>query len=557
VRNKAGEYVWIESVAGVIRDPETGKPQKVVGLCRNINDQMLALERLSLSERNLRRSQSAAKLGSFVYRLASNQTRFSREMVALLGLGDAPMHPTLGRFEGMIEPGDRERFGEAMELARVGQPVSGIEIAVKLDNGEIQYFQCNIDPERNDEGKVESLFATCQCVTERKMLEKKFLQAQKMEAVGQLTGGIAHDFNNLLMVVMGNLQLVEQLVRNDERAVKRIRAAMEAADKGSDLTRRMLAFSRQQTLQAKDVAVNELVFKMEDLLKQAIGELVELKIMPGGDLWHVRADLSQLETAILNLSINARDAMKPKGGTLIVETANATLDTDYCKMNDEAMPGDYVVVAVTDTGCGIKPENIEQVFQPFFTTKGPEAGSGLGLSMVYGFVKQSGGHVKIYSEVGHGTTVKLYLPRAQREQPVMPQRAASADAGAPTAPERKPLVLVVEDNESVREVASAMIEEMGFDVLQAANGPEGLKTVETRADIDLVLSDVIMAGGMNGPELAARALKLRPDLRILFMSGYAPGSVRQMQDLPDTIALVNKPFTRKDLTEKVKRALAA
>jgi PAS domain S-box-containing protein len=555
VLNKAGEYVWIESVAGVIRDPESGKPQKVVGLCRNINEQMLSLEKLSLSERNLRRSQSAAKLGSFVYRIASNTARFSREMVALLGLADAPVQPTLARFEAMIEPGDRERFSEAMELARVGQPVSGIEIAVRLDSGELQYFQCNIDPERNVDGKVESLFATCQCVTERKMLEKKFLQAQKMEAVGQLTGGIAHDFNNLLMVVMGNLQLVEQLVHNDERAVKRIRAAMDAADKGSDLTRRMLAFSRQQTLQAKDVAVNDLVFKIEDLLKQAIGGSVELKIMPSADLWQVRADLSQLETAILNLSINARDAMKPKGGTLIIETANATLDADYCKVNDEATPGDYVVVAVTDTGSGIAPENLERVFQPFFTTKGPEAGSGLGLSMVYGFVKQSGGHVKIYSEVGHGTTVKLYLPRAQRDH--VPHPARADDLAAEAAPKKKPLVLVVEDNESVREVAAAMIEEMGFEVLQAANGPEGLKTVEQRLDIDLVLSDVIMAGGMNGPELAARALKLRPSLRVLFMSGYAPGSVRQMQDLPDTIALVNKPFTRKDLTEKVKRALAA
>jgi PAS domain S-box-containing protein len=556
VRNHAGNYVWIESVAGVIRDPESGKAQKVVGLCRNINDQMLAIEKLSLSERNLRRTQAAAKLGSFVYRVEQNTAKFSREMVALLGLMDATIQPTMVRFESMIEPGDRERFNEALELARLGQPVSGMEIAVRLDSGEVQYFQCNIDPERNAEGKVESLFATCQCVTERKMLEKKFLQAQKMEAVGQLTGGIAHDFNNLLMVVMGNLQLVEQLVRNDERAVKRIRAAMDAADKGSDLTRRMLAFSRQQTLQAKDVAVNDLVFKIEDLLKQAIGGLVELKIMPGADLWQVRADLSQLETAILNLSINARDAMKPKGGTLIIETANATLDADYCKMNDEAVPGDYVVVAVTDTGCGIAPENIEQVFQPFFTTKGPEAGSGLGLSMVYGFVKQSGGHVKIYSEVGHGTTVKLYLPRAQRETPVViPPKVDAVTAEA--MPPRKPLVLVVEDNESVREVAAAMIEEMGFEVLQASNGPEGLKTVEQRLDIDLVLSDVIMAGGMNGPELAARALKLRPSLRVLFMSGYAPGSVRQMQDLPDTIALVNKPFTRKDLTEKVKRALAA
>ena len=244
-------------------------------------------------------------------------------------------------------------------------------------------------------------------------------------------------------------------------------------------------------------------------------------------------------------------------------------------------PGDYVQISVTDTGCGIAPENIEKVFQPFFTTKGPEAGSGLGLSMIYGFVKQSGGHVKIYSEVGHGTSVKIFLPRdragvqavsAPMDIPVMqttpslpmqapePEPQAMVAEGPPAVPEpvaEKPLVLVVEDNESVREVAAAMIEEMGFNVLQASNGTDGLQSIESRADIALVLSDVIMAGGMNGPEMVSLALKLRPDLKVLFMSGYAPGSVRQMNDLPDSIELVAKPFTRADLTDKVRRAIAA
>jgi signal transduction histidine kinase len=577
VRLQNNEYCWIESVAGIIRNPSNGKPTKCVGLCRNVSDQMVALERMRNSERTLKRSQQAAKLGSFSLRVESGVSRLSAEMAVLIGMENAIVHPSLSTFIKMIEPGDKERFEEALELAKIGRGSTDVEITVRLKSGDLEYFQVTLQPEKNKQGEIETVFGSCQCVTDRKALERKFHQAQKMEAVGQLTGGVAHDFNNLLMVVMGNLQLVEQLVKHDERAMKRIRAAIEAADKGSELTKRMLAFSRQQTLQNKEVGVNDLMQKMGDMLHHAVSATVDVQIIPNENVWSIKADSTMLETALLNLAINARDAMAPNGGKLIYEYSNITLDEEYVANNDEVTAGDYVQIAVTDTGCGIPPENIEKVFQPFFTTKPPEAGSGLGLSMIYGFVKQSGGHIKIYSEVGHGTTIKLYLPR-------MKQAAGLNDAPTPsdlqahiksefvdtTSPtfdlstledinvaDHKMLVLVVEDNDSVREVAAAMIEEMGFEVILACNGHEGLKLIETRPDIDLVLSDVIMAGGMNGPELATRALKVRPELRVLFMSGYAPGSVRQMQDLPDSIDLVNKPFTRNDLTEKVKKALAA
>ena len=576
VKTTAGKYEWIETIAGIIRDQKSGRPVKCVGLCRNIDAQMVSLERLKASERNLKRTQSVAKIGSFSLRVDSNVSRLTSEMADLIGMADAMVHPTLKSFIELIEPSDKERFSEALELAKLGQHIKNLEITVKQPSGELTWFEVSMEPELKVKGQVESIFGCCQSVTERKALERKYQQAQKMEAVGQLTGGIAHDFNNLLMVVMGNLQLVENLVKHDERATKRIRAATEAAEKGSDLTKRMLAFSRQQTLQNKELTVNDLVFAMEDMLAQALTAIVSLKIMPGTDVWPIKADKTMLETAILNLAINARDAMAPKGGDLIIETANRSLSNEYCTDHEDVHPGDYVEITVTDTGAGISPENIEKVFQPFFTTKGPEKGSGLGLSMIYGFVKQSGGHVKIYSEVGHGTSVKLYIPRLKSRLVELPTEMNAAalqnqirdelgvaaerqpqNYGTALSPKSRPTILVVEDNDSVRDVAAAMIEEMGFEVLTAINGPEGLKVIEERRDINLVLSDVIMAGGMNGPELAAKAMKIRPKLKVLFMSGYAPGSVRLMQDLPDSIELVNKPFTRNDLTEKVRRALAA
>jgi signal transduction histidine kinase/CheY-like chemotaxis protein len=576
VKTTAGKYEWIESIAGVIREPKSGRAIKSVGLCRNIDAQMVSLERLKASERTLKRTQAVAKLGSFSLRAESNVSRLTSEMADLIGMADAMVHPTLKTFIELIDVADKERFAEALELAKLGQHIKNLEITVKLPSGEQTWFEVSMEPELDASGRVENIFGCCQSVTERKALERKYQQAQKMEAVGQLTGGIAHDFNNLLMVVMGNLQLVENLVKHDERATKRIRAATEAAEKGSDLTKRMLAFSRQQTLQNKELTVNDLVFAMEDMLSQALTAVVDLKIIPGKDVWAIKADKIMLETAILNLAINARDAMAPKGGDLVIETANRNLTMEYCADHEDVNPGDYVEISVTDTGEGIAPENIEKVFQPFFTTKGPEKGSGLGLSMIYGFVKQSGGHVKIYSEVGHGTSVKLYIPRLKtklvntphvanvselqahiKQELGVPVDAPAANYGSALEPKSRPTILVVEDNDSVRDVAAAMIEEMGFEVITAINGPDGLKTIEERRDINLVLSDVIMAGGMNGPELAAKAMKIRPKLKVLFMSGYAPGSVRLMQDLPDSIELVNKPFTRNDLTEKVRRALAA
>jgi PAS domain S-box-containing protein len=556
LRAREEKYIWVEVIAGVLRDPVDGKPTKTIGLARNITEQMNAFERLRFSERNLRRSQAAARLGSWVYKIDSGIVKLSDEMLELFGIADTVLPPSLSLIESVMSPGDQERWKEAFELAKLGRNMPSLEIMLYLADGTERHIEASIEAEREN-GEVASLFGICQDISERKALEKKYLQAQKMEAVGQLTGGIAHDFNNLLMVVMGNLQLVDQLVRDDERAARRIKAAIDAAERGSELTKRLLAFSRLQTLQSTSVDLDIQMPKMSAILRQAVGESIEFILAPSSGIWPINVDVSQFETAVLNLCINARDAMLPKGGRLVVELCNITLDDVYCAQHDEVLPGEYAMIAVTDTGCGIPKENIDKVFQPFFTTKAPEAGSGLGLSMIYGFVKQSGGHIKIYSELGHGTSVKIYLPRARAEGAEVPFFEAKPSAKPPEPPPHRAVVLVVEDNDGVRDVAAAMIADLGVETLTASNGAEALRIIESRKDIDLILSDVIMAGGMNGPELAARALKLRPDLKLLFMSGYAPGSVRQMQELPDAIDLVNKPFTRNDLTTKVKRALAA
>lgn len=558
LRHGDGHYVWLEVFANLVKDPITGETTRLIGLTRDITPEMEALRRLEASESNLARSQAIAGIGSWSLDPWTGEAEWSQQMYSVFGLDRRDGPVSFDTLVDMLEVGHRSRWQEAFATACRGRPVSGVECDFRRPGGERRRIKIHIDVEAGADGRIARLYGICEDITEKSLLERQFLQAQKMEAVGRLTGGIAHDFNNLLMVVLGNLQLAEQLAIADERVAKRIKTAIEAVNRGSEVTKRLLAFSRQQTLEDEILDVNELVHGMSDILHRAIGETVVLKLVAGEPVWPALADRTQLETAILNLAINARDAMRD-GGSLIVETANAVLDATYCRQNQDVTPGEYVMIAVTDTGHGIPADIIDKVIHPFFTTKAPESGSGLGLSMIYGFIKQSGGHLKIYSEVGVGTTVRLYLPRAaaaDRPEAVAdetdPSELAVVDSEA-RQPER-PVVLVVEDNESVRDVAVAMIEELGYEVLQAASGAEAMTIIEARPDINLLLSDVVMSG-MNGPELVARALKLRPDLKVLFASGYAGGTLDQANGLPRVIELINKPFTRSELTDKVRRAV--
>jgi PAS domain S-box-containing protein len=560
VKHGDGHYVWVEMIARIIKDPITKTISKLLGLCRDISEEMHRRHQIETSEQNLARSQALAKMGSWVMDLKTGEVEWSDHMFALFGAGKS--QTGLEKFTPMTDLMDaeqREKWLETLEFAKNGHQISGLECEFDHPDGEKHRLSIHIDIEFNHIGEPGRLHGICKDITEQVMLERKFLQAQKMESVGQLTGGIAHDFNNLLMVVLGNLQLLEKLTRDDEKAATRLVTAIDAVNKGSELTKRLLAFSRQQTLEDETIPVNELVESMRDMLVRATNSTIELEINPGDDIWPVKADKTQLETAILNLAINARDAMKD-GGKLTINTANTTLDANFTREHEDLIPGDYVVISVTDTGHGMPADIIDKVLQPFFTTKAPGSGSGLGLSMIYGFAKQSKGHLMIESEVDKGTKISIYLPRnfeeekpARQTETADPQETETVEVKA-SIQTRQPIVLIAEDNDPVRDVAVAMIEDMDYIVLDAANGEAALEIIKQRDDIDLLLSDVVMPG-MNGPELAAAALEIRPDLKVLFASGYTQGTAEEMHELPNFIELIDKPFTQKDLTNKVRAAV--
>jgi PAS domain S-box-containing protein len=390
-------------------------------------------------------------------------------------------------------------------------------------------------------------------VTHERAREEQLRQSQKMEMVGQLTGGIAHDFNNLLTVIVGSLELLQRdAAAHDIKAARRIEAALEGGRRAAALTHRLLAFARRQPLAPKTLEVNRLVTGMSEILHRLLGEPIMLQMLCEDGLWQVKADGHQLENAILNLALNARDAM-PEGGHLTIETQNTMLDEVYAATQAEMRPGPYVMIAVTDTGRGMTPEIAAQVFEPFFTTKPVGQGTGLGLAQVYGFIKQSHGHVKIYSEPGEGTTVKLYLPRLQGSSEV-PEPPAPAEA--PSQGEGKnETILVVEDEPAVREFAAEVLREYGYNVLLAENALEALPVIEADARIDLLFTDVVLTGPMNGRQLAAEFATRRGAVPVLFTTGYTRNAIIHNGRLDEGIAFLGKPFTAAALAQQVRKML--
>ena len=386
-------------------------------------------------------------------------------------------------------------------------------------------------------------------VTGQRAAEAQFRQAQKMDAVGQLTGGVAHDFNNILTVITGTIGILQDAVADRPELVSIARLIDDAADRGAQLTRHLLAFARKQPLQPRETDVNALVVEAAKLLRPTLGEQIEISSKLADDTWPAMVDPSQLTTAVINLALNARDAMSA-GGKLTLETRNVYLDEAYAGMHSEVAVGNYVMIAVSDTGAGIAPENLEKVFDPFYTTKEVGKGTGLGLSMVFGFVKQSGGHLKIYSEVGHGTSVKIYLPRATGSP-----ESVQESAVAPVVEGGTETVLIVEDDALVRQYVLTQVRSLGYTTLEAANATEALALIAAHPAIDLLFTDVIMPGAMNGRQLADEATQRRPALKTLFTSGYTENAIMHHGRLDPGVHLLAKPYRKPELARMIRLAL--
>jgi signal transduction histidine kinase/CHASE3 domain sensor protein/ActR/RegA family two-component response regulator len=387
-------------------------------------------------------------------------------------------------------------------------------------------------------------------MTHRVRAEAVLRDSQKMQAMGQLTGGIAHDFNNLLTVIIGNVDFVREELGPDHSAAVRLRRSLWAAERGATLTHQLLAFARKQALEPQPLDVAAMLPDMAGLLKRTLGEHIEIRVVDAAGLWPAMADAAQLESAVLNLALNARDAMAA-GGRLTIEVANKVIDADYAAAHAEVMPGDYVMLAVSDTGHGMTADVRARAFEPFFTTKPDGKGTGLGLAQVFGFVKQSAGHVKIYSEPGEGTTVRIYLPRA-----VGVSAAGPRMVGPSELPRGSATVLVVEDDDGVREITVAQLRQLGYRVLMAANGEAGLKIFgEHAASIDLLLVDVVLPGPLKGRALAETMSAIRPNLKILYMSGYTENAIVHHGRLDDGVNLISKPFKRDQLARKLAEVL--
>lgn len=389
-----------------------------------------------------------------------------------------------------------------------------------------------------------------EAIAERKALEAQLVQAQKMEAIGQLTGGVAHDFNNLLQVIGGNLQLLRQDPIIDGRNITRINNAISGVERAAKLASQLLAFGRQQPLKPKPTNAARIIRDMDDMFRRTLGETVEIETIVSAGLWNCLVDPRQLENVLLNLAINARDAMKGEG-KLTIEAGNASLDDGYVAAHPDAAEGQYVVLAVTDTGSGISPDNLAKVFEPFFTTKAPGEGTGLGLSMVFGFVKQSGGHITIYSEVDEGTTVRIYLPRTRKTEMVN-----RPESGLVSEPGNNEVILVVEDDEDVRATVVELLTNLGYKVIEAPNADSALAIIQCGISIDLLFTDVIMPGKLRSPELARLAQEKIPNLAVLFTSGYTQNAIVHAGKLDDGIELISKPYSSERLSQKVRKVLS-
>jgi PAS domain S-box-containing protein len=550
-RGADGGYRWFLARGTPLRD-STGRLARWFGTCTDIQDLVEARNVLARS-----REQLAAEVQARTRELdriwnVSEDLFVTCDAELACRNANAAWQRVLGwdpaaldgvRLDTLVDAADLPRWNDARAaLVRSGR-AKDVDVRMRRREGAPRWMSWNLQAE----GDV--VYGSGRDITRRMELEGQLSQVQKMETVGKLTGGVAHDFNNLLQVVSGNLQLLARDVAGNTRAETRVRNALAGVTRGAKLASQLLAFGRRQPLEPKVLNVGRLIQGMDDMLRRALGEAIEVEMVVSGGLWNAFADPAQIENAVLNLAINGRDAMEGNG-KLTIEAGNAMLDDTYASRHADVTAGQYVMLAVTDTGCGMTPDVLAQAFEPFFSTKPEGKGTGLGLSMVYGFVKQSGGHVKIYSEPGHGTTVRLYLPRSSAPaDDAVPAPATAARGGTET-------ILVAEDDDAVRATAVEMLGAMGYRVLKARDAASAMSIIDSGVEIDLLFTDVVMPGPMRSPELARRAKERLPGIGVLFTSGYTENAIVHGGRLDPGVELLAKPYTQEALARKVRHVLA-
>jgi PAS domain S-box-containing protein len=528
IRRRDGSFRWFQTSGSPIKGAD-GKIEGWFGACIDIEEQK------QLADRH---EDTLEAITDAFYAL-DHDWRFvylnkQGEAVSGTSREDVLGKSIWERFPEVVGTPFETHYREAMQS---GKPVQFIEYYEPFD----VWFEVRAFP------SSEGLSVFLRDITAQHRAEDHLRQAQRLESVGQLTGGLAHDFNNLLTVVIGNAELLSELTEKQPELQQLVDMIGSAAQRGSDLTRRLLAFARKQALEPVTTDINRLIADMEPLLRHALGEQIEIEFARAGGLWKALIDSGQLEDTLLNLCLNARDAM-PDGGRLTIETFNARLDADYCEQHEEVEPGQYVAVAVSDTGHGMDEETTRRAFEPFFTRKKSDEGTGLGLAMVYGFVKQSEGHVKIYTEPERGTTVRVYLPRTHQKAELPGPLTGSVEGGSET-------VLLVEDEELVRQYARQQLEKLGYDVIEAADGHEALAKLDQSQHVDLLFTDVVMPAGMSGRELADEATRRQPGLKVLYTSGYTENAIVHHGRLDPGIQLLSKPWRRDQLARALRRAL--
>jgi PAS domain S-box-containing protein len=515
-------------------------------ILRDVTERQQHEEALRSSEQRLQMALHAANMGVWEWNAATTSTYWSPECLAIFGVEALDDYQNV--LNRLIHPDDRARIQREVTACIHQRLPYVVEFRAVHPHGEIRWLLSRGNPICDSDNRLLRVIGIIQDTTERVRLEEQLRQAQKMEAIGQLAGGVAHDFNNLLTVINGYSSLLLNKLPTEDRSRSALKHIQDAGERATALTRQLLAFSRKQILEPRVVDLNEILGEIESMLRRLIGEDIALITLLMAKNSRVKVDPHQIEQVVLNLAINARDAM-PHGGKLTLETRNVVLDEAYCRLHSEVKPGFYIRLAMTDTGEGIPPAVRDRIFEPFFTTKVAGKGTGLGLATVFGIVKQSEGHIKVYSEVGVGTCFKVYLP-VIGETKVDP-----AKSPAPLAAEGSETVLLVEDDEAVRKIARLALEEHGYQVLEAEDGAQALALVQEQADsIQLLLTDVVMPN-LGGSSLVQHLHNQLPALKTLYMSGYTDDAVVRHSILHDECAFINKPFSPLALAQKVREVL--